>query len=306
VPPDERLAAWARIPWELVRVSVGEAWPAGGALLLVMGVVALGGVRSWRRVAAIAVAAFLAGGPLVVVATAIEPRYAMVPWVLLAFGMLPALRGRPPRLTAMVAAACALLVALTAIPSWRASMATLERMSAEGRLLSHMAPGDALREPLSPPHALDPLHVHHQALFGRPSAADWFYDDLYLCDHQPRRIWTWSAPGRTFVEADPAVRRAAAALCADVPVTAPLEASFRRQGESLSWRLGPYRDGEYAFLLDSGRRSYVVPRIGGYRLRFAPELQLRIRYRGPDGHLVYSRPIRVGRGDGAPLEYRQP
>jgi hypothetical protein len=306
VPPEERLAAWARIPWELARVSAGEAWLAGGALLLVMGGVALGGVRSGRGLAAVAVAALLAGGPLVVVATAIEPRYAVVPWVLLAFAMLPALRGRPPRLTAMVAAACALLVALTAIPSWRASMATLERMSAEGRFLSHMAPGDALREPISPPSALNPLHVHHQVLFGRPSTADWFYDDLYLCDHQPRRIWTWSVPGRTFVEADPAVRRAAAALCAGVPVTAPLEASLRRQGESLSWRLGPYRDGEYAFLLDSGRQSYVVPRIGGYRLRFVPELHLRIRYRGPDGHLVYSRPIRLPRGDGAPLDYRQP
>jgi hypothetical protein len=306
VPPEERLAAWVRIPWELARVSAGEAWLAGGALLLVMGVVALGGVRSGRGVAPIAVAAILAGGPLVVVATAIEPRYAMVPWVLLAFGMLPALRRRSPRLIAMVATACALLLALTAIPSWRASMATLERMSAEGRLLSHMAPGDALRGPISPPHALNPLHLHHQVLFGRPSTADWFYDDLYLCDHQPRRIWTWSAPGRTFVEADPAVRRAAAGLCASVPVTAPLEASLRRQGESLSWRLGPYRDGEYAFLLDGGRESYVVPRIGGYRLRFVPELHLRIRYRGPDGHLVYSRPIRLPRGDGAPLDYRQP
>jgi hypothetical protein len=252
-----------------------------------------------------ALAVLLAGTPLLFVAKAVESRYALVPWVLLALAMLPALRAAPPRRAAGLAVLGAVLLALTAVPTWRGSMARLERMSAEGRFLSGMTPGDALRAPLSPPSALGPLHVQHGVLFGRESTADWFDDDLYLCGHQPRRIWTWSDARGGLVEADAAVRRAAAALCADLPVTAPLEASFRWRRGTLAWRLGPYRDGDYAFLLDSGRQAIPVPPVGGYRLGGASALELRIRHRAPDGRVVYSEPIRLQAG-GGPVEYRQP
>jgi hypothetical protein len=77
--------------------------------------------------------------------------------------------------------------------------------------------------------------------------------------------------------------------CASIGAAAPLTASFRVVGSDLFWELGPYRAGQYRFVLDDGRVALPQPERAGFRMRGRPEaLRLRVAYASPEGWVTYS------------------
>lgn len=324
-------ADWPRLalalPGKVAReLAAGGGW-GWAALAVTLAPAALLALRSRRAALLLAAGASVALAPVLPVSIAMVPRYAVVAWLVVAASLpfgLRAARGRLPGRALPAAAASVALVAALALyrTAWAGHggipghLARAERMSAEGRGFLALGPGDLLRRPLGPPAAMEELRRFAREVLERPAEADWFYDDLYLCDPESGR----PAPPAARIHAyDPASGRLdeipggsetlAREHCGSIRPDAPLEAELRPGPDGvLTWELGPYTEGAYAFVLEDGRLRYDMPRTGAFHLGRLRRLSLRVRYESPEGWVTYSPEIELdltGPPSDGPVRWRR-
>lgn len=329
------LALSGKVARELAGPS---AW-GWAALASLVAVALLHTLRSRRSALLLGAGLLLALLPILPASVEMNPRKASASWLVLAVAFAPAARalaGRrrsgggeasgepgagvatvsPGRRGAGIALVTVALVAAVAgnRGAWGAYLDRAERMSAENRGYLELGRGDLIRHPASPPASMAQLQEFAREVLDLPARGGWFYDDLYLCRRPPRyrplprirALWAFDPEAGRLVDVTaelPALRRG---YCSSIRRRAPLEASFHpREGGVLTWTLGPYREGSYAFVRDEGRLRYDVPREGGFRLGSLARLSLRVRYESPDGWVTYSPPLTVGITPAKPVEWHR-
>lgn len=334
-------ADWPRLaltlPWKVGReLAAGGGW--GWAALAVLLVPVLVLVFRSRRAALLLAAGFaLALGPVLPVSVAIEPRFALGAWLVVAaalpFGLRALVRrsrkdereersaGRSPAtaLPAVLAFAAALLLyaaAWTGVRGGAGYLDRAERMSAEYRGFLDLGPDALLRHPLGPPASMEELRRFARDVLDHPPFGDrfgdWFYDDLYLCgpdgepDPPPGPIHGFDPRTGRLADVTREIPALARSYCTAIRWDAPLEAELRPEpGGVLAWELGPYEEGRYAFVLDHGRLRYDLPREGAFHLRGLRAITLRVRYEDPEGWVTYSPEIEVDLANAEPHGWRR-
>jgi len=162
-------------------------------------------------------------------------------------------------------------------------------MSAENRAFLEMGPGESLRDPLGPPSSMAELAwLKTDVLRKRPGAL-WFYDDLFLCVHpEAARVWSWDPIGWRVADVTPSVPALRRRHCSAIRRRAPLTLEMHAAGTTLHWTLGPYREGRYFFIFGDGLQAFQMPAVGGFQLKQARSLSLKLKYESPQGWMTYS------------------
>jgi hypothetical protein len=288
---------WVRLALTLpVKVAAemrGRATPAAWVFLAILlaGLV----VVAWRsRGNALRVGAALAFalGPVFPVSTQMEPRYAVVPWLVAALAF-PFFVSRLERRWAAALAVVACGAGLIANrQDWAVRYADSARRSAEWRFFLSMRPGELLRQPLGVPGEWGELRWWKEDVQGLPRGAGWFFDDLYLCLHpeagQSARIWSWDEGAGRIVDLTPRIPELRRRFCGAIRWDSPLQAALRAEPDGLSWELGPWEEGRYWFVLGDGAVIAEVPRRGAFRLLAGAPRSLRVKYESPEGWVAYS------------------
>ncbi len=272
---------------------------AAGLLLLT--------VRRPTAIPLLAVALLAAMAPVLPVSQAMAPRYAVAAWAAASLALVAAAfdlagtRPSPSPVARRAALGGAVLLAATAAASalaanraaWSAGLAEMERKSAENLAFLDLRPGDFLRRPREVPATLYELTAFRRDRLGRGPGGGWFADDLFLCAALPRgaRVWSFDDDARRVVEVTARLPALAASYCGAIRGQAPLAAEIGSDGEAVTWRLGPYREGHYALVMRDGIEAIEVPRVGGYQRRGVKRLELRVRYESPAGWVTYSPPL---------------
>jgi hypothetical protein len=296
---------WPRLvlalPGKIAAEMQGLPTPAAWALLAAV-LTGLAAAAALSRGAAlrVGVALVLALAPVLPVSVHMEPRFAVAAWVTAAVALACAGAGWAGRGGAFRAAALGL--ALVAVAGglaanrrdWAVRLADAERRSAEGRLFLTLKPGVLLRQPLGPPGPLGELRWWKEDVLGLPRGAGWFMDDLYLCLHpETGRVWGWRAAVRRIADLTQQVPILRRSFCDSIRRDAPLQTEVRALESGLAWRLGPYAEGRYSFVLDGGVTTLEMPRTGGFQLRRLGPLALRVKYEAPEGWVTYSPELRM-------------
>ncbi|MFL6198778.1 MAG: hypothetical protein ACJ76J_06360 [Thermoanaerobaculia bacterium] len=277
---------------ELLGQPSAASWAMLAALLAGLGIVLFKG-----RAAAllVGVSILLALLPILPVSTEMVPRYALPAWMVLVLAFPFAVRdlarrGGAVRLAGLgLAAIAAEGVLLAHLDAREAAFAKVERMSAENRAFLEMGPGDFLRAPLSPPATLGELAWLKTDRLDKKSGAGWFYDDLFVCMNPGLgRVWTWDPAQRRVEDVTAGLPRLRSRHCKAVRERAPLTVEMHAAGRTLHWTLGPYRDGTWSFVLGDGIQAFPMPANGGFQLRQAGAISLRVKYRSPEGWTTYS------------------
>lgn len=275
----------ASIPSKLWLAMRGPHVWTGLCLLLAILAILVWRIRG-RAFLLIALALFLAVAPIVPVAKEMQPRFAVMAWLVLSCAVAIAVpKGKAG------AAALGVVVLLTLVvnrQAWADEMRRARRMSDEGRFFFYdIPPGAVLREPAIPPAALGEIRWLKEDYARRPAGATWFYDDYFRCAHDlgAAPVWSYEPAARGLVRqtADQARQR-----CASIR-EAPLSAEVSVRGDTIFWKLGPYDEGgQYRFLFADGLQAFDVPRQDGFRMRGVDALAFRVGYRSPAGWMTYS------------------
>ncbi|HVG07136.1 MAG TPA: hypothetical protein VNM67_05480 [Thermoanaerobaculia bacterium] len=286
-----------KIGAELLGQPSAASWAMLIALLAGLGIVLFKG-REMALLVAISV--LLALLPILPVSTEMVPRYALPAWfiVVLAFPFAVrdlVKRGGAVRLAGLgLAVIAAEGVLLAHLDAREATFARVERMSAENRAFLEMGPGDFLRTPLSPPATMGELAWLKTDLLEKKPGAGWFYDDLFVCMNPGLgRVWTWDPAQRRVEDMTASLPRLQRRHCRAIRERAPLTVEMHAAGRTLHWTLGPYREGTYSFVLGDGLQAFPMPANGGFQLRRAAALSLRVKYRSPEGWTTYSPELKM-------------
>ncbi|HET9227337.1 MAG TPA: hypothetical protein VFR31_11765 [Thermoanaerobaculia bacterium] len=281
------------LPGKIGAELLGHPSPASWAMLAML----LAGLAMVKRRLLVGMAILLALLPILPVSTEMVPRYAFPAWMVLVIAFPFAVRDlmKRSRVVGLGLAVIALEGALIGHLDAREAVFTrVERMSAENRAFLEMGPGDFLRTPLSPPATMGELDWLKTDLLEKRKGAGWFYDDLFLCMNPGLgRVWTWDPADVKVEEVTatlPSLRRR---HCGSIREDAPLTVEMHAAGRTLHWTLGPYRDGIYSFVLGDGIQAFPMPSNGGFQLRQAGALSLRVKYRSPDGWSTYSPELKM-------------
>lgn len=297
-PPGQRAQILATLPVRVVRQLAGSGSVGGWAMVaIVLLAVVVVFVRNRRARLPVAAGLIIAVLPLLPVAVELERRYAFALWLLAAstLAFLPALLGRLGTALCIVGAVASLASFRL---DWPEAYRMFMRMSDEARVLALLGSDDIVLHPASPPTTM--LEV--QKLTGTRAKA--FYDELPLCDLSWRvgRVFEYDRRTRQMVEMQGAAARRA---CATI-VIRPMDIRIDFEpGGTLHWRLGPYRDGSWMFILADGVVGYPVPSEGRFRREGYRQFKLRVRYISPQGWRTYSPLLDVMAGSDRPIVYRR-
>ena len=277
----ESWKSMAALPWTIVRELAGSAGVVGWLAVACVAACALL-VFIRRRAARLPIAAALVISlvPLVPLAAAIERRYAFALW-LCAAAAVAFLPRAVPRAGTALAVAVAAVSLLAFRVEWPAVYRDLLRMSDETRVLSMLGPGDILRDPITPPTTM--LELAH--LTGTEAHA--YYDELQLCAPGTKlgRIFEYDAARREIRETG---RAGLDRVCASI-VEKPISVEIRFDAEhALHWKLGPYKNGRWAFVIAEGLVAYDVVAEGAFRRPGWDRFGVRVRYISPEGWRTYS------------------
>ena len=284
-----------QLPGKIGAELLGHPSPASWAMLAAL----LAGLlmtlrRGWLLVG---VAILLALLPILPVSTEMVPRYALPAWVVLVIAFPFALQHlmKRSRVVGLGLAVIAFEGTLLAhLDAREATFARVERMSAENRAFLDMGSGDFLRRPLSPPATMGELDWLKTDLLKKRKGAGWFYDDLFLCANPGLgRVWTWDPAERQVEEVTASLQSLRRRHCGSIREQAPLTVEMHAAGRTLHWTLGPYREGTYSFVLGDGIQAFPMPSHGGFQLRQAGALSLRVKYRSPEGWTTYSPELKM-------------
>jgi len=296
-PPSRRPISIATVPFRAIRQFASSGSAAGWALLVAVLLCALIVVVRMPRARIVAVAAIVAVvGPLIPVSGEMNPRWAFAPWLLavVAIAFLARALPRGGAIAALVVLGIALVDYRV---EWPSAYRRFLRISDEGRVFSLLGENDVIHNPIGTPTTL----MEVGKLTGSKARA--LYDDFPLCDPSYRvgRVFEYDAARRMVVET---TRAAAARSCASIRrMPLALDLHFEPDG-SFFWTAGPYRDGQYTFILIDGLLAYDVPREAGFRADGFEHFNLRVRYTSPQGWKTYSPMLMVDAKNG-PLRFRQ-
>lgn len=285
-------AEWPRLlatlPWRIVQGAAGTGAAIGLALVAVMTLTIIAGVRNRRTVALLIAAILVAGVPMLPLAKEVNRRYVVVPWLAWSVAFAAATARRRGRVAAALLVVAPVLAIAANRQEWRHEFPLRRRMSDEAHFFFYDMPPDALlRRPLTPPAAMGEVKWLKTVQFARP-AGDWFYDDIFLCGGGGGGKRVFEYEGHGIVEVTPHVAGLAARFCHSLR-NAPLLATFHYRNPALYWDLGPYDAGRYSAILGNGVQAFEIPRRDALNLeRGIPGLGLRIRYDSPAGWTTYS------------------
>jgi hypothetical protein len=284
VRPEERVGRIATLPFRAVQQFAGAGtWAAIAMTVAIVACALLLFVRVRAARVPLLVAIACALLPIMPVATELQPRWSFALWLAasIAVAFVPRAVARGEIIVGVV-----LLLAIAAhATEWPGDFRRFKRMSDEAHVFVDLPPGGIIRDAETPPVTLDQL----AGLLGTKGKA--VYDDLDLCADAKslHRVFEYDARRREVVDIG---SRPVIASCNSIR-TMPLNAEFTfDEPGSFFWRLGPYGDGTYSFIL-GGRQAYEVHRDGGFRSPGLPALTFRIRYHSPAGWTTYSPDIKV-------------
>lgn len=265
--------------------------------LIVLALLAVVRRRSLPLMAALAVAV---AGPLLPVAERLDPRFELLPWLLVALlagsaFTRSAAASRAWRIAGSVALLCAF--ALT-VPGNRASWSNLRKLSlrsrAEGEFfLTRSVPGDILRQPLGVSTYFANLRWLRRDVLEGGEGGRVAYDDMFFCEAGQTRLRVHAFSG-TRGKVEPASSDATS-LCMGLRSRlheAPLTVRLTYDDPFISWRLGPYAVGSYSLIHGDEYAQFPASPTGSVRYRIE-DLTLRVKYESPEGWLVYSPPLRL-------------
>jgi hypothetical protein len=296
-----RAADWPplllRVPYKVLRQFVATGGAAGVVMVVaLLACIALAVIRlrgAWLVAAMAAGAAVL---PIVPLAVDMKVRFGLMSWIVAVIGAAFVSRAAP-RIAPALFAVLLISALIVQRHEWATTYRDMRRMSDEARVIVDLGENDIVREPLTPPPTMDELI----ALYGAKGRA--LYDDRRICDGSLpiRRIFTYD-PGMHIVRE--VQHSDFDAACRELKVM-PLTVDLNVEDGVLFWNLGPYRDGQYSFVLRDGFQAFDVrPRLG-YRLENVPLLPLIVRYRSPQGWTTYSPELRVSFEHPAPIHWER-
>jgi hypothetical protein len=279
-------------------------------IALAAGIVSLLLTGGRRAALLTGLALLLAMLPVLPVSTQMEPRFAVPAWIAVAVAFAAGCRLMAERWRwAGIGLALVAVLAGLALnrQDWRVRFAQAERMSAENRSLFEMKDGDVLRHPVMLAASLGELQWMKVNVFHRPAAGRWFQDDLYLCIHREPlgRVWGYDDDARRIVDLTARIDGLRTRSCSSIRPAVPLRASFHVMGEKIFWDLGPYRQGNYEFVLGDGTVALPMPRHAGFQIQGFTPLSLRVKYESPAGWTTYSPDLRLELADGWTLRWRR-
>jgi hypothetical protein len=285
-------AEWPRLlallPWRIVQGAAGAGVWIGLALVAIMTLTIIAGVRNRRTLGLLIAAILVVGVPMLPLAKEVNRRYVVVPWLAWSIAFAAATTRRNKRLAAALLIAAPLLAVVANRQEWGHEFPLRRRMSDEARFFFYDMPPDALlRRPLTPPAAMGEVKWLMLVRFPKP-AGDWFYDDIFLCNGSVGAKRVYEYEGHGIVEITPRIADIASRFCGSLR-NAPLSATFHYRNPALYWDLGPYPDGRYTAVLGEGVQAFEIPGRDALNLeRGIPGLGLRIRYDSPAGWTTYS------------------
>ena len=267
------------------RVAGVLGWGRIGAIA--MGVVLVGllaalvGRRAKPTLLLVAAAAAASAGPLLPVLGVLDPRMLLVAYFALCVGLGAAvglLGGSPGRQVAATAASMALLAvgvaAAVGSPLW-VERSALDRYRVEGMTVLTGSPDLPLLQPAGPPWFYTCLGRLRNRLYGSPGPQV-CYDACACSAADHHRTGLRFASG-TMSEAalDQAACRFRVALLT-------VEFSYETRTDTLRWSLGPYRQGRWYYIDETGY-GQPVPARGFYPLRLSAPSVFTVRYVSGDG-----------------------
>lgn len=279
----------AALPAAVFHALAGPSMITGSILLAVVAIGIGLRIRSARSAAVIVAMLALSIAPILPMAKKFESRFAVVVWLACATIATAGYAGlRDRKLQQAMLCIVPMLAIAGNRQAWSRDYSQSRKMSDEARVFFELRQGDALRKPAVPPAAMGELKWLKETYSRRPAGAQWFYDDIFLCvAPMPRRVFEWTDARHEVVE-----RTDMAAIrdryCATIRGDARLNASFHHQDESLFWTFGPYDRGAYGIVIGDGVQAFDLPRSDGFRLPGVTALQLRVRYKSPEGWVTYS------------------
>ena len=269
------------VPWRLLTAASGASLIAGLILIAVMMAAAIPTMRP--RIALVAL--LCAIGPILPVSAEMQDRFALPFWVFLscAFAIGVARWRRAP----IVIAAVVFIALIANRQEWTSEFTRAKRMSDEAYVWVHERGDVLLRNPAIPAGTVVELAWLKEVHFHHAKGSRWFYDDLYLCLRpvEGRRILEYNPRSRRVEEVKASCNRGRE----DVPLHVTF--TFEPRGNTLRWRLGPYRDGSWRVVAFDGEHAWEVPREGAYRIGSIELRSVRIRYTSPEGWVTYSPPF---------------
>lgn len=293
ITPGELPRLVLTLPFSIIRVFAGPGSPAGVLLIAVTAIGILGlGKRRGGLATAVAALAFSIY-PVLPVSKEIQPRFGIVAWlcwsVLFVAGTWT-LRQHGARIsTASLLLAAAVLGLVVNREGFRQVFNASREMSDEAHFFVDAPPDALLCRPAIPPGSIgelqwlksDPLHHSGGALC--------IYDEIYLCSgREGRRIFGYDQGRRQVRDITTQANIDAARFCGRIRSDVSLQTTFSYREGSLFWRLGPYREGKYRFVLANGLQAYDMAAVDGFRLGNLPGIALRVRYDSPAGWTTYS------------------
>jgi hypothetical protein len=276
------------LPWRIAQGAAGAGIAIGFAVLAIMTLTIILGVRNRRALLLLIAALIVVGGPMLPLAKEINRRYVVVPWLAWSIAFAAATTRQNRRVAAALLIAAPLLAIAANRQEWRYEFPRRRQMSDEARVFFYdMSEDGLLRRPLTPPATMGEVKWLKTIHFGKP-AGGWFYDDIFLCGggFGGKKIYEFEKTMIVDITSD--IARIAAKHCLSIRGDAPLSATFRYRKPALYWDLGPYADGRYSAVLGNGIQAFEIPRRDALNLPGSTDLALRIRYDSPAGWTTYS------------------
>ena len=219
-------------------------------------------------------------------------RYFLVPWimivVLITFISRDLWRYRTSGKILTVILLCFLsLSAFTKNRSiWDDYFLRSRRMSLEGKFFyEDIGKDEILRKPLASPYYFTGL-----TWLKKGNSGIWFYDDIYLCEHSliNKKIWEYSSLYGRMMDVTAVVADIKDKYCGKIREDASLSVSVEYKQGLLYWRFGPYKEGQYSFLLDDASVKFNVSPEGSHTGPLAEEVVFRVGYHSPEGWASYT------------------
>ncbi len=304
-------------PSEVVRLPLSILQHAGlppyAALATLLGIAHLTLVarRRWKVFAlAASVTAF---APIVPVSGMLTGRYALIPSLLIAgyagvaCERLRLLRHRPIERILTAAAATALIATLLASnlgPHRLALRTHHERLRIEGQfILEQGGSTDLLLDPAGAPwyyQGLEWLRTNTLAQAPGPSAS---FDHAHLFERdlpENQQFFRYDKE-RHAIQPVHSIHQERQDWRARTKPHQPLQIETSMRGTLLSWKLGPYTEGRYSFILEDSLCFPQPPNSHRY-IRPQPRFSFRVKYESPEGWQTYS-PLLTLDGNPATLEW---
>ncbi|MGH9418876.1 MAG: hypothetical protein ACRD3J_02790, partial [Thermoanaerobaculia bacterium] len=285
-------AEWPRLlmmlPWRIAQGAAGAGVAIGFALLVIMTLTIIFGVRNRGALLLLIAGLVVVGGPMLPLAKEVNRRYVVVPWLAWSIAFAAATTRQNRRVAATLLIAVPLLTIAANRQEWRYEFPRRRQMSDEARVFFYdMSDDGLLRRPLTPPATMGEVKWLKTIHFGKP-AGGWFYDDIFLCANSVAGKKVYEYEKTMIVDITPKIAGIANKHCSSIRNDVPLTATFHYRKPALYWDLGPYADGRYSAVLGGGLQAFEIPRRDALNLPGTTSLALRIRYDSPAGWTTYS------------------